>query len=390
MRKQLFQILLFFGLLLISGCHDTLPLPKDNVLSHRTVLVYLAGENSLSYDLKSDLNEMIEGSNAIPDSCNVLVYYDGLQRPVIYRLLPNRRLVEWYAYGKDQDSCDSLVMQLALKKMVQAFPSSHYGLIMASHASGWIPQKKSLRRSFGIDDTSNAGTNTGTEMELSTLRGVLETLPHLDYIFFDACFMQSVETAYELKDVADWIVASPAEIPGPGAPYHNMMGALCAADIEGIVNAYHSYYPKSVFSGVVLSAVCTEFLKELAFQTTPHIIRLFHEKAEPFTVGIQRYSPVAERFTPCFDMNSAMAHLLSSEDYADWERTFCKVVPYRPLTSSWYSGYNGGITCHVRDAAHYGALSFYLPSASPDSEMWNEAFRGTRWYKAAGWNHTSW
>lgn len=390
MRKYLFHIFLLVSAFTFVGCHDDPIPPKEETLLHRTVLVYVVGENSISSDLQSDLEEMVAGSNAIPDSCNVLIYFDGITSPAIYRLTSNGRLEKWYSYSKDQNSCDSLVMHRALKKMVQSFPSSHYGLVLASHASGWIPNKKILRRTFGIDNNSNTGSNNGAEMEIPTLRGILETLPHLDYIFFDACFMQSVETAYELKNVTDWVIASPAEIPGPGAPYHLMMEALCTADVEGIVNGYHSYYPKSVYTGVVLSAVRTDALGELAYHTAPHIVRLFHGKQEYPTADIQSYSPRPDSFTSCYDMNSAMAHLLSPEEYAVWERAFSKAVPYRPQTYSWFSGYNGGMQCRVRDAEHYGAISAYLPSSSSSSAFWNEAFRKTRWYEAAGWDHTGW
>lgn len=390
MKKNILYILLLLAPFFMVACHDTLPMPKDEFQYHRTVLVYMAGENSLSGDLWSDMEEMRLGGVSIPDSCNVLVYYDGLDLPSIYRLDAKQRLEKCYSFSKDQNSCDSLVMQLALRKMVQMSPSKHYGLVMASHASGWIPQKKAHRRTFGIDNNLNTGSDRGNETEIQTLRGVLETLPHFDYILFDACFMQSIETAFELKEVSDWIIASPAEIPGPGAPYDVIMKALCAADIEQIVNGYHSDYPQNVYSGVVLSAVCTSALNELARQTAPHIITHFANRAELHSSHYQSYSLSYLNYTHCFDLNSVMSHLLSAEAYAQWLVCFNQAVPFRPLTTSWYSGYNYGTTCHVHDSDHYGAISMFLPSQIYQSQGWNTHFHQMHWYEAAGWSQTGW
>ena len=391
MRKYLLHtVFLLSAVLLLAACRESLPEPEEKPLDHRTILVYMVGDNDLSGALWGDLDEMLSGSSAIPDSCNVLVYSDGTDLPCIYRLTSARRLEKWFSYPKEQNSCDSLVFLQVLKKMVHAFPSEHYALVMASHASGWIPRSNVRRRTFGIDNNANSGSNVRAEMEIGMLRGVLETLPHFDYVFFDACFMQSVEVAYELKEVTDCVIGSPAEIPGPGAPYHKMMHALCAADIGQIVNGYHSYYPQGVFSGVVLSAVCTAALDELAYQTVPHVVSLFHGRRENASPFFQDYSPSYHSYTNCFDMNSVMYNLLSDEEYARWEVCFSKAVPFRPPTASWYSSYNYGTTCRVYDAEHYGAVSMYLPSETDYSAKWNDSFKQMRWYKAAGWDHTGW
>ena len=42
---------------------------------------------------------------------------------------------------------------------------------------------------------------------------------HLDYIIFDACLMGGIEVAYELRNVADKIGFSQAEILAHGFPY---------------------------------------------------------------------------------------------------------------------------------------------------------------------------
>ena len=45
-------------------------------------------------------------------------------------------------------------------------------------------------------------------------------------MLFDACYMQSVEVIYQLRDRTDYFIGSPTEIPGPGAPYEAVVPAL--------------------------------------------------------------------------------------------------------------------------------------------------------------------
>ena len=43
-------------------------------------------------------------------------------------------------------------------------------------------------------------------MNISEFVEILEVTPHFDFILFDACFMQSVEVAYELRDYTDYCI----------------------------------------------------------------------------------------------------------------------------------------------------------------------------------------
>ena len=63
----------------------------------------------------------------------------------------------------------------------------------------------------------------------------------MDFIIFDACFMGSVEVAYELRDVCDKIVASPTEVIAEGMDYITMASYLMkssGSDLEGFCRNY--------------------------------------------------------------------------------------------------------------------------------------------------------
>ena len=107
---------------------------------------------------------------------------------------------------------------------------------MWSHGSVWIPPAKApgkISKTIGVDNNMNNETNYGSELEIPDMRKELEEIGvHWDYIFFDACFMQCVETAYELRSLTDYIIASPADIPVLGAPYDKIMDCLTEKDTE--------------------------------------------------------------------------------------------------------------------------------------------------------------
>lgn len=60
-------------------------------------------------------------------------------------------------------------------------------------------------------------------------------------MLFDACYMQSVEVIYQLRDRTDYFIGSPTEIPGPGAPYEAVVPALFSQD-KPEINIAESYY----------------------------------------------------------------------------------------------------------------------------------------------------
>lgn len=78
-------------------------------------------------------------------------------------------------------------------------------------------------------------------MNISDLHEALSVAPHFDFMLFDACYMQSVEVIYQLRDRTDYFIGSPTEIPGPGAPYEAVVPALFSQD-KPEINIAESYY----------------------------------------------------------------------------------------------------------------------------------------------------
>ena len=436
---------LFLVLGTLTGCTDDLSDEiNDNTDStvRRTVLVYMVAENSLSTVAESDLNELAyaAGRNMIPEDCNILVYCDNASQPAV-KLYNKLGASTWKTYT-ERNSADSTVMLATLKEMVKNYPSEHYALVLWSHGSGWAPMEKTKEeqqkeylesqnsgarqaRAFGIDNGKNSGANGPYGMNISSIKWVLNKLGvHMDYILWDACLMQGIETAYELRHEADWIIGAPTETPGNGAPYHTAAKGLCDADMEAILKAYESYYDyseptKSSKNLFPLSFIRTSELDALAKATAPLIKKYFADKdATPEGVATaQIFSPRVFAFYDAdkqtvgvgvpiaYDLGSVMGKILTEEEYDNWRPLLDKAVPYKTMPTQsepWASMYTTDTNEHrkLTDKEHYSGVSMNVPESDYDVYPvtldkkvylgWNTYFKKMSWWQAGGWSQSGW
>ena len=423
-------ILLFIAFTAFTSCSDELP-PLDPVTpaTRRTVLIYMVAENTLSPSTEYDINELeyAANTNTIPSDCNVLVYKDNTGLPSI-TLFNRLGVTTWKTWNKDQNSADSTVMLATLREMILNYPSQHYALVLWSHGSGWSPRKKTIdeitarqARAFGVDNGHNSAAENGDYgMNVSSVRWVLEKLGvRMDYILWDACLMQGIETAYELRGLTDWIIGAPTETPGTGAPYDLAVKGLCNADMPAILEAYEKYYDnKSRYTSLFpLSFIKTSELDALAEATAPYIEKYFYDKDHrPAIVNTaQVYSPrkflvvngnQVEVGTPiAYDMGSIMAGVLTPEEYDTWRKQLDKTVPYKTVpTREWMTSFSpavyGNDFCKLTDGEHYSGISMNVPQDNYDIYRidnarsvrlwWNTYYRTMNWWKAGGWSKTEW
>lgn len=392
MKRLVLYIIIILNVLLLTGCHDTLVPPEDQPRAEakRTVIVYMAADNSLAAAVKGDTAEMAKGKDLIPEDVNVIIYLDDkTHKPAIYELSAKKGMQQWKEYTEELCSTDSETMLGVLRQITYHFPARHYGITFWSHATGWTPR----RNTFGKDETHGT-TVRESEMEIPVLREVLAQFPKFDFIFFDACFMQSIEVAYELRNVTNYMVGSPAEIPGPGAPYDKIMGALCEGNAEGIVEGYASGYPgtydRHYYTGVLLSCIDCSQLDELAEATGHYLKPFFMEHSEPIASGFQAYCSALDKYTHYFDMRTTMFRLLTREDYDAWMEYFDRAVPLCTFSSTltWFSNLCNDAFIHDPDC--FGGVSMFVPLEMYEQYGWNQDFQQTSWYEATDWAETGW
>ena len=338
---------------------------------------------------------MIQGAGDIPASDNLLVYVDDRSTPRIYKIGMEKgkgtsSVVK--EYSTDLCSSDPTVLRDVCRWVTENYSAASYGLVLWSHANGWLPaQEVRDTRSIITDNNNNTSSNSGPEMEIPALKEVLMEVfgnKGLDFILFDACFMQSVEVAYEFRNVAQWLVATPAEMPGTGSPYDKLIKSIFASsvDVEGIVNTYYDEYVNdSDYEGIIISAVKTSELDAFAQVSAPLVQHYLLNNA--MTDGVFAYLPIAVNSFPFYhDMKGLMMKNVPESELQEWMAQLQKTVPYLKATDTWFSvfaGWGGG-SCRVNHEQCSG-LSMYVSSqmsgSTADKARWNEYVKTLEWYK---------
>lgn len=257
-------------------------------------------------------------------------------------------------------------------------------------------------------DKTAEGT-AGTQMDVSDMAGAIEhSGMHPRYIFFDACLMQSLEVAYELRNVTDYIVASPISTPADGAYYtHLLQRGLFSNDPTEIASTFYSDVceDKSISGsyggyGLVVSCLKTEGLDELAALTSQVIARSsLMERMSPDMSDVQSYSNYVSTYfyrPYTYDAVLAMQHLLSAEDFALWKSAFERILVFRASSPKFWVGPSSWEYMEV-DTDNFCGVSMFVPqdvytmnAESCDFGDHNENFTKTSWYSAAGFAQTGW
>ena len=367
----------------------------------RTVLVYIAADNSLTSFAADDIAEMVSGFAAVDaDKNNLLVYVDTQsEKPFLYQITKDskgavvKKVLHEY---QQQNSVYPTVMAEVYNRAFSAFPAKSYGLVLWSHGDGWLPSpsnisaSKASTRWFGQDGTSY--------MDISSLNTALNSAPHFDFILFDACFMQSVEVAYELKDRADYFIGAPNEIPGPGAYYTELVPAMFsqANDLASTVaHGYYDYYAAKYTGqlgsnenwtmGVTVSVLKSSEVQALAAATAAILPKYITNGSAINVSSIYSYDPRSTYYY--YDLKGLVQSLTSSDDqtlFSAWSDAFELAVPLHLTTDKTYSSFVYGMI----SMAGSSGLSAYIPRSSYVSL--NTFYHSYAWYSAAGWSSTGW
>ena len=341
----------------------------------RTVLVYLAADNNLSSFALQDLAEMKEGMAQVADgTLHLLVYIDTGSRTY-----DDRNSV---GVDETREVFDAVFTN-------PDFLAEGYGLIYWSHADGWIPYGQASTRWVGQDKTGG-----DHRMNISQLVTLLEEVPHLDFLMFDACFMSSVEVAYELRSFTDYYIGSPTENPGPGAPYERLVPLMAAdqAEVE-MSKAYFAAYEEiydgtsptntNWTGGVSICVMRTDALGQLAALTAQLLPEGAVDNAElKAAVFDYDHDGWGRDYVGYFDLKQLMEQVLDDASYATWAQAFDAAIAYWSTTPKNYSQFAGMFSMEGANG-----ITHYIPGSSTQRDA---AYRSLKWYQDAGLEKLGW
>lgn len=274
MKMKRFNIIIIALAVAAAGlvsCGKSCPESQRPQSYRQVFLYYMAGYNNLSSYLLENLSDLERG--VLPSKSRdqaILVFSHTTKASYDYTTPNSPCLIQIYrekgrcvadtisVYPESMSSASASTLKTVLEDVRSLFPADSYGMLFSSHATGWLPEgylNSSARTSASSESLQsypltksvgaqyNGSSRNSEEIELSEFAAAIPM--KLDYIIFDACLMGGIEVAWELRDVCDMLVFSPAEVIARGFIYQPISWNLFSGqtpDLGQICRDYFSYY----------------------------------------------------------------------------------------------------------------------------------------------------
>jgi len=204
-------------------------LPQDGVslgsstteagsLKKWTFMHYAAGDNNLAPYIESDVNEMERiGSD---ENTNIVALLDlnrgkGAKTYFITQDNDPKKLNSPVLADHGQlNTADPKNLTKFIVDTVKKYPAQHYMLDIGDHGGGW---------SGAVSDDGTGGWMSTPMLGKAIADAEKETGVKLDIVAFDCCLMATGEVANELKDHANFMVASQESEGGAGWTYNDVL-----------------------------------------------------------------------------------------------------------------------------------------------------------------------
>lgn len=363
--------------------------PASRVKTEETrhvLLMVSAGYNSLSSYLTDDLEDLASGTlplfNRQADVLLVLSRlpqnrFSSTNAPVLYRMYADKNgevardtLLTW---GTSTPLCTPDLLADALNYVKDHFPAKGYGMVFSSHASGWIPQieAKSGTKTVGQDKQGSSSF----EIDMEEFAAAIPF--RMDYILFDACFMGCVEVAWELREKADIVGFSPAEVLAEGFVYKTLTQRLLqkTPDPVAVCRDYFEQYDP-VSGSATITVVDTRKMDRLAT-----VCKQLFQKYREGIYSLE-WSDVQYYFRPGFAYSADIKHLfdiqdilvqagISAEDKAGFDAALKECILYEAHTPQFLSvplTRACGLSMYLPTSGTYELTSYYAEHVA-----WNKA-----------------
>lgn len=231
-------------------------------------------------------------------------------------------------------------------------PAARYALTIGCHGMGWIPASDrnarfalSLRspKSHSVPATRFFGGLTPEyQTDITTLaEGISNAGIKMEYILFDDCYMSSIEVAYDLKAVTNYLIGCASEIMAYGMPYEKIGKYLVGnIDYKAICDEFYRFYSTYRMPyGNIAVTDCSE-LDRLA-QIMKEINGRYTFDSRLLD-GLQRL----DGYTPAlfYDYGDYVAQLCEDPVLRQrFEKQLNRTVPFKRYTDHYYSAVNGRI-----------------------------------------------
>lgn len=305
MKHIIHKIFLFLAVMpctLLTACREhndepQLPAPEQ------MILVYAVNHSSLSGDLRNNERDMLEAMKLYnTDKCKLLVYKYTSSNPGLYEVASNGadrefRLVK--EYDKSMLSVTAERVNQVIEDAASLYPDMNKDLFFWGHGSGWVnpskysptktvpdalPKSPVSPQSFGGEYTSD---NTTVFIDIDELAAAVPDNV-FDIIWFDCCYMSTIEVAYQFRNKCNTYVAYPTEIMADGLPYAKVLPKVIERNPQGGAEELYKHYTEKIKPEPVTVAVMDMNKIWDVADVAKDIYALGEER--PNVIGMQNYS----------------------------------------------------------------------------------------------------
>lgn len=400
----------------------------------QTVFMFFPWSNNLLSDFRRTVEDMqtVVAQRSMKDERIMVFMATSEREAVLFELKKQngRCLTDTLRRYSDRPFTSRQWLTSLFSEVMTMAPASRYGMVVGCHGLAWVPvqgqrnARKRLVSQERIDEEDNlykeekidkegddlmhfevqgpvttrfiGGTYPETQIETTDLADAMADAGfHTEYILFDACYMSSVEVAYELKDVTHYLIASPTEVLSYGFPYTTMGKHLLGTpNYKCIVDSFISFYSSyNLPYGTVAVTDCTQLdaLAAIAQQinaaATEQINVAAAESTNAASEGklntarsgknVPNGVQIMDGYSPTLFYD--LGHLMSLKDAgtvltAAFAEQLGKTVPYKGHTSQYFTALKDAPV----DIKHYSGLNTSQGSLNHMADRLSE----TAWYKA--------
>ena len=353
-----FYVLLFIAFAqLIVSCKGVSTDPPERPVQKKTVLFYMAANNNLSGNIISNINSI--KNSKLPSEYNLVIYsHLSGKSPALIKVYSDggeAAVDTLYKFPSATVSANSATLKNVLNIVKTLCPAEKYGLVLSSHGTGWLPSGfysnptgypaavasamrfgepdpyANMVKSFG----SEAGTDGASLVEME-ITDMAKSIPFkLEFILFDACLMGNIEVLYELKDVTDYFIASPAEVLAAGFPYTDIVGYMYEdiVNAKGIAEAYYNHYnsQSGSYKSATIGAFKTEGIDAVASAAKVIFDKYRDNIPNLDRANIQRYYRMSKHWF--YDFEDFMQILSGGgEEFATLQQALDNITIYKNAT----------------------------------------------------------
>ena len=365
---SVFMLLCMFVAATLVSCSKEGDDPDDTPSTkEKTIFVYMPWTGSAV-----DLYNFFE--NNIDDMKKGIIEQKGLKNTRLLILIandPNKsHLIEvTYRNGKCYDDTlktynDGAMntpskMSSLLNEVAKIAPAPIYSMMIGSHGVGWIYTGSTSRsmlhsieadrarnKMLGLPITRQTRYFGGSDIQMNIddlAEGIRNSnMHHLQFLLFDDCYMANIETAYELRNVTDYLIGCPTEIMGHGMPYYEMWKYLASIQpdygkaVDGFYNFYSNYEIGNVkyHYGTISVTDCRKVDNMMQVLTAINSRYRIGRNVDSNLQVLDGYRPAA-----FFDFADYIHRLCNNNTVlkGQFDKALAELVPYERHTAMYFS-----------------------------------------------------